>query len=83
MTILNEVIEVDEENKIRFPLEVREEFELEPGTKLLVKAENPYILLKPIDGKQDPLEYLDEIEKEEEPREIDWDELIYSELEKD
>ncbi|PTD94242.1 hypothetical protein C9439_04125 [archaeon SCG-AAA382B04] len=80
---MNEIIEVNEENKIKLPLEVREEFGLEPGTKLLIKAEPPYILLKPISDKQDLLEYLDEIEEKEEPGEIDWDEVIYSELEKD
>ncbi len=80
---MNEIIEVDEGNKIRLPQEVREEFDLEPGTKLLIKAEPPHILLKPIDSKQDLLEYLDEIEKKEEPEEVDWDEIIYSELEKD
>jgi len=69
-----------ERGQVVIPKPIREMLNLHPGEKLSFRVEEDKIIIEAHDGDRILDEYLSEIEKEEEPEDIDWDSRYYSQF---
>ncbi len=62
------------------PKPIRDMFDLKAGGEVSFKVEDDKIIIEAKKGEEILEDYLSEIEKKEEPKEIDWDKKYYSQL---
>ncbi|MFW6144362.1 MAG: AbrB/MazE/SpoVT family DNA-binding domain-containing protein [Candidatus Natronoplasma sp.] len=69
-----------ERGQVVIPKPIRDMFDLKAGGEVSFKVEDDKIIIEAKKGDDILEDYLSEIEKMEEPDEIDWDEKYYSQL---
>jgi len=62
------------------PKPIRDMFDLKAGGEVSFKVEDDKIIIEAKKGEEILEDYLSEIEKKKEPKEIDWDKKYYSQL---
>ncbi|MFW5904334.1 MAG: AbrB/MazE/SpoVT family DNA-binding domain-containing protein [Candidatus Saliniplasma sp.] len=71
---------IGERGQVVIPKPIRDMFDLKAGGEVSFKVEDDKIIIEAKKGDEILEDYLSEIEKKEEPDEIDWDENYYSQL---
>lgn len=69
---------VGQRGQVVIPKPIRDAYGLTPGMKVKFSLENDKIIIKTSKDALD--DYLNEIEKKEEPEKIDWDKKYYTQI---
>jgi AbrB family looped-hinge helix DNA binding protein len=65
---------VGERGQVVIPKPIRDMFKIEPDDEMSFKVDDGRIIIEPTDPKGILEDYLSEIPRKKEPKEIDWDE---------
>jgi len=71
---------IGERGQVVIPKPIREMFDLKAGGEVSFKVEDDKIIIEAKKGEEILEDYLSEIEKKEEPEDIDWDDKYYRRL---
>ncbi len=71
---------IGERGQVVIPKPIREMFNLNSGGTVSFRVEDDKIIIEAKEGDEILDEYLSEIEKKEEPEEIEWNEEYYSQF---
>ena len=71
---------IGERGQVVIPKPIREMFNLDSGGTVSFRVEDDKIIIEAKEGDEILEEFLSEIEKKEEPKEIEWDREYYSQF---